>query len=195
MNILLGFSPFLAFAIVEHLSGILAGLTAGAVAALALIVRDAMRGQPVKVLEVGTVILFGALALYAWREQPAWSIAQVRMVVDAGLLGVVLASMAIGMPFTLQYARERVAPELWSNPTFVRTNYVISGVWALAFLGLIGADLVMRTRPGAGAILTVVAIYAATRFTQHYPRHVAQSVAQSRQESATPFQDSPSQTR
>ncbi|CAG2146150.1 hypothetical protein [Cupriavidus plantarum] len=181
MNILLGFSPFLAFAIVEHLLGILAGLTAGAVMALALVVRDAATGRSVKVLEIGTVILFGALALYAWREQPAWSIAQVRMVVDAGLLGVVLASMAIGMPFTMQYARERVPPSLWRHPTFVRINYVITGVWALAFLALIGADVLMRTRPGAGALLTVAALCAAVRFTQHYPRHVAASAAAPRQ--------------
>lgn len=191
MNILLGFSPFLAFAIVEHLFGILAGLTAGAVMALALVVRDAASGRSVKVLEIGTVILFGALALYAWRDQPAWNIAQVRLVVDAGLLGVVLASMAIGIPFTMQYARERVAPSLWSHPAFVRTNYVISGAWALAFVALIGADVLMRTRPGAGALLTVAAICAAVRFTEHYPRRVSAS----QQQTEASFQDLPSQTR
>ena len=57
-----------------------------------------------------------------------WSVVGVRALVDAGLLLIVLVSMAIGRPFTLQYAREQVAPEFWNSPEFVRTNYVITAI-------------------------------------------------------------------
>lgn len=166
MNILLAFAPFFAFAVISHLAGITTGLTAGAACALLLVVRDALAGRCVKLLEIGTTILFGALALYAFREQPAWSLAQVRLLVDGGLLAIVLGSMLVGTPFTLQYAYERVAPELWQHPAFVRKNYIITAVWAAAFAIMVAADLLMRVKPGLGVLVTVLAISAAVKFTQ-----------------------------
>ena len=134
MGLLLAFAPFIAFALLNHLAGAATGLTAGAAVAAALLLRDWMTpGRTAKVLEIGTVLLFGGLALYAFTGGPAWSIVRVRLWVDAGLLLIVLVSMAIRQPFTIQYARERVARTLWDNPVFVRTNYIITGVWAVAF--------------------------------------------------------------
>ncbi|MBL6081845.1 hypothetical protein JMJ56_28065 [Belnapia sp. T18] len=52
-------------------------------------------------LKIGTAILFGGLALYALLNQPTWSVIAVRLMVDAGLLLIVLASMAMRRPFTL----------------------------------------------------------------------------------------------
>jgi len=37
--------------------------------------------------------------------------------------------MAVGQPFTMQYAREQVKPEFCGSPTFRHVNYVITGVW------------------------------------------------------------------
>jgi hypothetical protein len=70
----------------------------------------------VKVLEVGSLALFGALLLYTLIAAPDWTVATVRLAVDGGLLAIVLVSLAIGMPFTLQYARESVPKELWTSP-------------------------------------------------------------------------------
>ncbi len=173
MNILLAFAPFFAFAVVSHLAGISAGLAAGAVSALLLVVRDALAGRRAKWLEIGTTVLFGALALYALRMQPAWSLAQVRLLVDCGLLAIVLGSMLARMPFTLQYAYESVAPEFWQRPEFIRKNYVITGVWAAAFAAMVLADLVMQTRQGAGVLMTVLAITCAVKFTQRYAGRVS----------------------
>ncbi len=66
MNILLAFAPFLIFALVDRFVSPVAGLASGALVAAALVVRDAVsRNKKVKVLEVGTLILFCALAIYA----------------------------------------------------------------------------------------------------------------------------------
>jgi hypothetical protein len=80
-------------------------------------------------------VLFSGLALYTVFGGTAWSVLPVRLCVDTGLLLIVLISMAVGRPFTLQCAREQVAPEFWDRPEFVRTNYVITAVGALAFCG------------------------------------------------------------
>lgn len=105
--------------------------------------------------------------------KPAWPIAAVRLRVDLGLLLVVLASIAIRRPFTLQYAREETPRELWNQPEFVRVNYVITFVWALAFAVMVAADLLLlyipSARPSIGIIATIAAIYGAVRFTSWYP--------------------------
>jgi hypothetical protein len=46
-----------------------------------------------KVLEFGTIILFGVLAAYTLFAQTKWSISAVRLCVDSGFLMVVLVSI------------------------------------------------------------------------------------------------------
>jgi tryptophan-rich sensory protein len=100
----------------------------------------------------------------------------VRLCVDAGLLVIVLVSMAVGRPFTLQYAREQVAPEFWHRPDFIRTNYVITAVWALAFAVMVIAELALLyvpdLPPRAGVIVIVLALVGAVKFTGWYPERV-----------------------
>lgn len=177
LGILLAFAPFLAFALIDRLSGPTEGLIAGAVVSAALLLRDLIQGRTAKVLEIGTAILFGGLALYALLGRPSWSVVGVRLVVDAGLLLIVLASLVMRRPFTLQYARERVAPELWGEPEFVRTNYVITAVWALAFAVMVVAELVLLyvpdVPPRAGIVAIVLALVGAVKFTGWYPERRA----------------------
>jgi hypothetical protein len=126
-----------------------------------------------KLLEIGTAFLFGVLVLYTLLARPEWSIMGVRLVVDAGLLLIVLVSLAIRKPFTLQYAREQVPQEFWTSREFLRTNDVITSVWALAFAAMVAADWVLLTRPDVppkfGIIATVLALVGAIKFTGWYP--------------------------
>ena len=175
MMILLAFAPFVLFAVVERLAGVTAGLLSGTAASLLLIIRDAISStRKIKVLEVGTVLVFGALAILNLTSGSQWSVVAVRLRVDVGLLLIVLISLAIKMPFTLQYAREQVAPEFWSDPNFVRTNNIITLVWAAAFTLMVAADLLMLYTPSVplriGIWTTILAIYGAAKFTQWYPQ-------------------------
>jgi hypothetical protein len=174
MGILLGFAPFIAFAILDWVMGPTQGLIAGALVSLALLSREwfSLKRVP-KVLEIGTTILFGGLALYAVSGAPTWSIVGVRLRVDVGLLLIVLVSIAIRRPFTLQYAKEQVPREMWDTPRFRRINYVISAVWAVAFMALVSADLIMLEVPSlpsrVGVLITIVALVGAIKFTGWYP--------------------------
>jgi hypothetical protein len=173
MGVLLAFTPFLVYVVVERFVGIREGLLAGTVLAVALLLRDAISRRAVKILEIGTAVLFGGLAAYAFAMGAAWSIAAVRLRVDGGLLLIVLVSMVVRRPFTLQYARETVARELWDSPVFVRTNYVITGVWAAAFAVMVAVDLAMIFMPNlptrTAIVVTILALYGAARFTAWYP--------------------------
>lgn len=182
MGILLAFAPFIAFALVDRFLGPTEGLVTGAIVATLLLARDrfVLAHKP-KILEIGTVILFGGLALYAIFDRASWSVYGVRLAVDMGLLAIVLVSMAVRKPFTLQYARERVSPELWQSETFIRTNYVISAVWALAFLAIVVADILLlyapELPPRIGVIVIIIALVAAFKFTSWYPEQQKAKVA------------------
>ena len=93
-----------------------------------------------KILEIGSVVLFGLLVAYTLLAAPRWTVATVRLAVDGGLLTIVLVSLGIGRPFTLQYARERVPEPIWALPVFFTTNRRITVVWAVAFAVHVAAD-------------------------------------------------------
>ncbi len=182
MGILLAFAPFIAFAVIDRLVGPTEGLIAGALVSAGLLIRDWMSAaRSPKILELGTFVLFGVMALYALLGSPDWSLMGVRLRVDAGLLLIVLVSMIVRQPFTVQYARESVAKELWDSPEFMRTNYVITAVWALAFAVLVVADLILiympEWPPRVGILLTIVALYGAFKFTGWYPDRARASAA------------------
>jgi hypothetical protein len=179
MKILLAFAPFIVFVIMERFVGYTGGLAAAALTSVVLIVREYVAKRTPKILEVGTLILFTGLAIYAAVRHPAWSIIAVRLLVDAGLLLVVIASLALRKPFTLQYAKEQVAPELWESPEFKKTNYLITGVWALAFAVMVAAEAAILFVPSvsqkAGVWIAIIAIYGAFRFTVDYPKRITAS--------------------
>ena len=178
MGILFAFAPFIVFAVIDRLLGATEGLIAGTAVSTALILRDVVTpGRRLKILEAGTFVLFLGLALYTVLSGAAWSVIGVRLCVDAGLLLIVLGSIVSGRPFTLQYAREQVAVADQARPEFLRANYVISSVWALAFLVMVAAELALLVIPNvpqrAGVIAIILALVGAVKFTGWYPERAS----------------------
>ncbi|HEY1836854.1 MAG TPA: hypothetical protein VGG36_04305 [Rhizomicrobium sp.] len=141
MGILLGFTPFIAFALLTSLSVSLAIWIAFAIA-FALAIRDFASTKTIRVLDGGGLLLFGALALVAGFIAPSLSMQGARFIIDAGLLAVALGSLVMRNPITLQYARDQVAPEFWDDRRFVRANYGVTAVWTLAFATMATADAI-----------------------------------------------------
>ncbi len=177
MEILLAFSPFLSFMIGDRFLGQIQGLIVGALVAAALLIRDWMRSHAApKVLEVGTFILFTGLAVYSLALKPDWTIMIVRLLVDTGLLLIVIISLVIRQPFTLQYAREKVDQKFWSSPIFLRTNDVITAVWGAAFAVIVLTDVLILYFPDTGTIgtiATILALITAVKVTAWYPERVS----------------------
>jgi hypothetical protein len=179
MSILLGLTPFIVFFLLMRWSTPLLALTGAAAMSAILMGRMALSGGTIKILEIGSLILFALLTLYTLGMHPGWSIAGVRLAVDAGLAFIVLFSLAIRRPFTLQYAKESVPEQFWTHPLFIRTNDIISAVWAVTFLISAGCDAVAIYFPtvpvGALIALTVAAFVAAIWFSTWYPAQVRRS--------------------
>jgi hypothetical protein len=173
MKILLAFAPFMTFAILTAPLGATGALLAGAVVSAALIVHNHLKARSPKILEIGTFTMFAGLSAYAYLAG-SLSIIESKMLVDTGLLAIVLLSMVIGKPFTIQYAKDSVPQNLWGTPQFRHTNYVISAVWALAFLTVVLAEAAMIYWPElshtAGVIPIVLALVGALKFTSWYPK-------------------------
>jgi hypothetical protein len=100
----------------------------------------------------------------------------VRLAVDAGLLAIVLVSLAIGRPF-LQYARERVAEQYWQTPLFLTINRAITFAWAAALATLVAAQAAVIFVPVVpwwlDIVLTISVLAAALRFTALYPKYAS----------------------
>ena len=181
MSVLLGLSPFIVFFALMRLVSPVAGLVGALAASMLLCLGMRLRGASVKVLEVGSVALFGLLTAYTLVAAPHWTVATVRLAVDAGLLAIVLISLAIGRPFTLQYARERVAEQFWASPIFMAVNRAITWVWAGSFAVLVAADAAAEYVPAiplwVDVAVSVAAFGSAVSFTRWYPAKVQRAVA------------------
>ncbi len=180
-NPLVGLSPWIVYSLVEgegrleESSAIAFGL------ALAILMVGWLRGGSPKLLEFSDVVFFGALAIFvavasdsthAWLER--WS----GEVANLALVAIAVGSILIRQPFTLAYAKEQAPRELWTNPTFLRTNYVLTWVWAIAFVieaasGLYG-DAVLHDSNNlwTGWIIQTLPLIVAAQFTLWYPDRV-----------------------
>jgi hypothetical protein len=171
MNILVGLSPFIAFALLSNLSVDLA-LWAAFAAAFAVGIRDFVHYRTLRPLDTFGTALFGLLALYAGFLAPGIATQTIRLIVDGGFLLLALASLALRKPFTLPYAQEQSAKDRWATPAFRRMNYTVSSLWALAFAAMAAADaaatfshqlsLTLDLAIGLGAL--AIAIAATARY-------------------------------
>ena len=126
-------------------------------------------------LGAGSVILFAALGAYITLVDTSLSSSAVKLVVDAGVLAISLASLAIRRLFTLQYAREMVDAETATLPGFMKSNYVITGAWTAAFLLMVMANVLLIYVPGlplwSGIAIAFAARNTAVYFTRWYPQY------------------------
>ncbi|MGA9323807.1 MAG: hypothetical protein WBW06_22365 [Xanthobacteraceae bacterium] len=173
MSILLGLTPFIVFFVLMRLVHPLAGLGAAFAVSVLMGFVQWRRGESIKVLEVGSLVLFGALTLYTLIAAPQWTVATVRLAVDGGLFIIAAVSLLIRQPFTLQYARESVPQELWTSPIFFTTNVCITAVWTAAFAVMTAADAAAQYVEAiplwVDIAATIAAFVGAVWFTRWYP--------------------------
>lgn len=175
MTIFLILAPYGVFAILMLIGSATTSLFAAASICLASIAYDLRRGRSIKMLGFGSAVIFSALGCYLALADAAWSSSVVKLTVDAGVLAIALVSLAIGNPFTLQYAREMVDAETAQLPTFLTANYVITWAWVLAILLMMLASALLIYVPGlplwSGLAIAFAARNTAIYFTKWYPEH------------------------
>jgi hypothetical protein len=136
------------------------------------------RGVPVHLLEVFTVVYFGVLAVLGLVSSDAtidWLELWAGELSNIALAAFAIVTLVIRKPFTLPYAKDTTPREHWDEPLFLRINYLISAVWAGAFLlsAVVGAygDAVLRDNDNfwTAWIVPLAAIIFAGSFTEFYP--------------------------
>lgn len=171
-SILIPFATFALLMLVCHTS---ISLLAAALVAIAVIVYDRARGRSFKMLPIGSALLFAGLGSYIAMIDNSWSAHTVRIVIDGGVLVIALASLAIRLPFTLQYAREQVDADVAGTPGFLRTNYILTLAWTLAFVLMLLADILAVYAPdiplSVGFAIAFSARNSAVYFTKWYAQY------------------------
>jgi hypothetical protein len=175
MALFLILAPYGAFTALMLMTSPAASLFAAAAIGLMVMAYEMLCGRSIKLLGAGSVVLFAALGCYLTLVDPTLSRSAVKIAVDAGLLGIALGSLAIGRPFTLQYAREAVDAETAALPGFLTANHVITWAWTTAFLLMLMASVLMIYLPGlplwAGIGIAFAARNTAIYFTRWYPQY------------------------
>ncbi|MFK4222614.1 hypothetical protein [Streptomyces sp. NPDC019890] len=180
---IVGMSPWIIFSVLVGPGRfeLAVGLALAVAVVLLIATRMRQRGTSLKILEVTDVVFFAVLAAVGAAASPGthqWLETYAGEISNLALAVIAFGSMAVRVPFTMQYGRERVGPESWKSPEFLRINYVITGVWGAAFLvaAIAGGfgDLVLHNPDNLWTawIIQIAAIVAALSFTEWYPQVV-----------------------
>jgi hypothetical protein len=175
MTIFLILAPYGAFALLMLVSSADVALFTGAAICLAVIAYDMALGRSLKILGVGSVIVFTAVGGYVTEIDPDLSVSGVKFAVDTGIFLVTLGSIVARKPFTLQYALEVVDAETAKLPGFIKANYLITAVWTLSMLLMMAGNVALIYVPGlplwSGLLIAFAARNSAVYFTKWYPEY------------------------
>ncbi|MTD15660.1 hypothetical protein GIS00_17135 [Nakamurella sp. YIM 132087] len=179
-NPIAGFVPWIVHSMLSGENRVMLAAWIALGLSVLLFVSARVMGTRTKILEVVDLVSFGgfvAFALLASAPALTWMETWFGELSNALLVLVVVVSMLLRVPFTVQYAREQVDESLWHAPAFMRINYVITGVWGLAFLvsavsGYIG-DAVLHNSNNlwTGWVIQIFASLTAAHFTIWYPKY------------------------
>lgn len=176
---LAGLSPWIVYSLVSGPDRLELSALAALAVATAFFLMGRLRGQSVKILEVFDMAFFALLAIFVfvasdstheWLELWSGEVANVALAVFA------VGSILVRQPFTIQYAKESAPKELWTNPVFIHVNYVLTWVWAVAFIigAISGAygDAVLDDSDNmwTGWVIQTAALIVAAQFTAWYPK-------------------------
>ncbi len=170
LRLVVGFLPWIILAALGERSLNLALLSALAIAAVTTF-RQLLQNR-LKILDCVTFAFFacaaGAIVGFHWMTLATY----LSLLVNVTLMAIAWGSLLAGTPFTIQYAREQVAPKFWDSPTFLRINQYITAAWGLYFslCALISAYRLVSGDPSLIWKYAWVGLaFVATAFTAYFP--------------------------
>lgn len=154
------------------------------------------RGDRLHSLTVFSVAFFGlllAVRVLVGTSIESWLSTWTGEMSNVALAMFAVATLVLRQPFTMSYAKDMTPEEYWETPAFVRTNYVISAVWAAAFtlcaiFGFIGIVFLHDSGNFWTAwILQLGVTFFATAFTEVYPDYVGAKLDRESGQSTEPL--------
>jgi hypothetical protein len=130
-KMLLVFAPWIAFLVIANgsLFRLKLGIGVAAVLTVVMVVTRLHRGA---IMWVGIVFFSFALVAVVLLNN-MWTVRNMEILANGALAAGTWMSIALKRPFTLEYAREHTDPSLWHSPLFLRTNYILTLMWAVTF--------------------------------------------------------------
>jgi hypothetical protein len=172
MSQLRSFAPWIVYPLAASMFGWRVGSTLALTLCLLGLAR-ARRSGGADSLVVGAGVFFAALVAIAFADPTSSVHRFVPALIPGALAVAAAASILIGHPFTVAFAK-RVAPEeFWGTPLFDHINVVLTSVWAASFAvtaALIA--LVLATQSHATGVLVgvqVVGFVVPMRISRTYP--------------------------
>jgi hypothetical protein len=130
--------PWLLFTVVaEH--GTLKAASIGALLMAIWVARPGIQAGKPKALELGAVVTFVAFTVAAFVVDPSvahW-LERYARAIAAGLLALISFGSLLAVPFTEQYARDKVPPEFWGSTKFKAINRKLTTIWACTFAAMV----------------------------------------------------------
>ncbi|MFF4622607.1 DUF3159 domain-containing protein [Nonomuraea jabiensis] len=183
MRGLLGFLPWIAYAVIATRDEWRWGAITGLVIALGLVVIDRRAGKAwdEMVIESSAALFFACLTALSLVAPHSPLTPYGPALVNVWLAGTAWGSLAIRKPFTLGIARTMAPKEVWETPRFRRVNAIITTVWAAAFtVAAVSLTLVLSVSPHATTLVVAIKVLTFVLpavFTAWYPKRVRQAPA------------------
>jgi hypothetical protein len=156
-KLLVSFAPWLAFLFIAHDS--LWRVEVGLVVALVLsVVMGVLRLHRGIILWVG-LAFFSATTVAVIVFDDTWTLKHLGVLANGALATGAWLTILAGKPFTLDYAKEHVDPSLWNDPQFVRSNTIITSLWAATFTINAGLAFIKMERMGPSDLACEIASY------------------------------------
>jgi hypothetical protein len=179
ISLLTAFVPWIAFTLVAEVpvGNPLMSLTLAFIVGIALTLltsyHQLLKGYILSVITIVFFVVFFIVIIGLQHYYIANYISVLSMLV---LTVVCWVTMLFHFPFTLQYSREGVDPERARSAPFMRVNYIITGVWAIAFTLGLAVDIYLLVQPDRGLMfwdnVKWVFMVIAIVFTVWYPDYV-----------------------
>ena len=172
-TLLASFAPWIAFLIIarDTLLRVEIGLVVALVFTIAMALMKLHRGI---VMRVGLVFFTGAtIAVIGFHN--VWTIHHLGVLANGALALGSWATLVLGRPFTLEYARQHTDPAKWNDPLFIRVNVLLTSVWAVTFTFNTALAWVLMKRlwpEWACHTASYAALVGAAAFTSWYPGRV-----------------------
>ena len=132
ISLLLSFAPWIALWVIAWGHSLFRLQLALVVASVLVVVMAVTRLHRGVILWAG-VLFFGTALVAVVFMKNMWFVTHMGVLSHGTLFAGTLVSMLCGCPFTLDYAREHTPEELWHERVFVRTCYIVAGVWLAVF--------------------------------------------------------------
>jgi hypothetical protein len=186
-SLIIAFLPLIVFSLLSrvlpHNDIGVAGLVAALTALAALATTRPV--WPPKIITACSLVVFAVIAALGFtlgtnddRWLATWGGAGIGVII-----GLIILALIPIMPFTEQFARERVPASSWGSPIFKQINLVLSAAWGGAIVAA-GASRVAaaainghttRRLPDIllGTVIPVLIIIYMLKFSKAYPDRVA----------------------